>query len=190
MKVLAFNGSPRKDGNTVRLIQQVFAALQKESIATELVQVGGQLLHGCKACYWCRTTKSGTCSQGDDPVNGWIEQMRAADGLILASPTYFADVTPELKALMDRAGFVMRGEQNQFRRKVGAAVVAVRRAGGIHVFDSINHFFLINEMLVAGSSYWNLGYGRDKGEVEKDEEGLRTMTTLGQNMAWLLKKTR
>ena len=190
MKVLAFNGSPRKDGNTVRLIQQVFAELQKEGLETELVQVGGVLLHGCKACYWCRTTKSGKCSQGDDPVNGWIEKMRAADGIILASPTYFADVTPELKALMDRAGFVMRGEQNQFRRKVGAAVVAVRRAGGIHVFDSINHFFLINEMLVAGSSYWNIGVGLDKGEVEKDEEGMRTMTTLGQNMAWLLKKTR
>ena len=190
MKVLAFNGSPRKDGNTVRLIQKVFETLQQAGIATELIQVGGLLLHGCKACYQCRKLQNGRCSQDDDPVNGWIEQMRSADGIILASPTYFADVTPEMKALMDRAGFVMRGEQNQFRRKVGAAVVAVRRAGGIHAFDTLNHFFLINEMLVPGASYWNLGYGRDKGEVEKDEEAMRTMTTLGQNMAWLLKKTR
>lgn len=190
MKVLAFNGSPRKDGNTVLMIQQVFRVLQQEGIETELIQVGGQLLHGCKACYGCRTTKSGTCSQNTDPVNGWIEKMRAADGIILASPTYFADLTPELKALIDRAGFTLRGEQNALARKVGAAVVAVRRAGGIHVFDSINHFFLINEMLVPGSSYWNIGVGRDKGEVGKDEEGLKTMTTLGHNMAWLLKKTR
>ena len=190
MKVLAFNGSPRKDGNTARLIQQVFGALQQEGIATEMVQVGGLLLHGCKACYQCRKLQNGRCVQDDDPVNGWIEQMRQADGLILASPTYFADLTPELKALIDRAGFVGRAGDNFFRRKVGAAVVAVRRAGGIHVFDSINHFFLINEMLVPGASYWNIGYGRERGEVEKDEEAMRTMTTLGANMAWLLKRTR
>lgn len=190
MKVLAFNGSPRKDGNAVRMIRQLFDALQKERIETELIQVGGLRLYGCKACDQCRKTQSGKCSQNNDPMNGWIEKMREADGLILASPTYFADVTPELKALMDRAGFVMRGNDNAFRRKVGAAVVAVRRAGGIHVFDSINHFFLINEMLAPGSSHWNVGYGRDKGEVAKDEEAMRTMTTLGANMAWLLKKTR
>ena len=188
MKVVAFNGSPREDGNTVRLVKRVFEVLQQEGIATELVQVGGNLLHGCKACYACRKVQNGKCSQGDDPVNGWIEQMRQADGIIMASPTFFADLTPELKALMDRCGFVARSNNNFLRRKVGAAVVAVRRAGGIHVFDSLNHFFLINEMLVPGSSYWNVGYGREKGEVEKDEEGLRTMTTLGANMAWLLKR--
>jgi multimeric flavodoxin WrbA len=189
MKVLAFNGSPRKEGNTVRMIRKVFETLQQEGIETELVQVGGVLLHGCKACFQCRKTQSGKCSQEDDPVNGWIEKMRTADGILLASPTYFADLTPEMKALMDRSGFVMRGEQNHFRRKVGAAIVAVRRAGGIHTFDSINHFFLINEMLVPGASYWNIGYGRDPGDVEKDEEAMRTMTSLGRNMAWLLKKT-
>ena len=190
MKVLAFNGSPRKEGNTFRMIKKVFKALQQEGIETDLIQVGGILLHGCKACYQCRKTQSGKCSQTNDPVNGWIEQMRAADGIILASPTYFADVTPEIKALIDRAGFVMRGEKNDLRYKVGAAVVAVRRAGGIHTFDSLNHFFLINEMFVPGASYWNIGYGGDEGEVEKDEEAMRTMTTLGQNMAWLLKRTR
>ena len=122
-------------------------------------------------------------------VNGWIEKMRTADGIILASPTYFADITPELKALIDRAGLVARANDNFLRRKIGAAVIAVRRAGGIHAFDSINHFFLIQQMVIPGSCYWNMGFGRGIGEVEKDEEGLTTMAILGENMAWLLKKT-
>jgi multimeric flavodoxin WrbA len=115
--------------------------------------------------------------------------MRQADGIILASPTYFADITPELKALIDRAGFVAGANDNFLKRKAGAAVVAVRRGGAIHAFDSINHFFLIRQMLVPGSCYWNMGIGRDKGEVETDEEGIRTMTILGENLAWLMKKT-
>jgi multimeric flavodoxin WrbA len=189
MKVVAFNGSPRPNGNTAMLIKQVFTVLQQEGIETEMIQVGGHLLHGCVACYQCGVNKNGRCVQ-EDPINEWIESMRDADGIILASPTYFADVTSELKALIDRAGFVARANGGLFKRKVGAAVVAVRRAGGIHAFDSINHFFLIQEMLVPGSCYWNMGFGRDKGEVAKDEEGLKTMTILGENMAWLLKKTR
>ena len=188
MKVIAFNGSPRKGGNTECLINHVFAPLQEVGIETELVQVGGQLLAGCKACYHCFTAKDGRCVQADDCVNSCVEKMREADGILLASPTYFADVTPELKALIDRAGFVCRAAGGLLRRKVGAAVVAVRRAGEIHAFDTINHFFLINEMIVPGSSYWNVGFGREKGEVEQDEEGLRTMQVLGENMAWLLGK--
>ncbi len=189
MHVVAFNGSPRPDGNTVHLINHVFAVLQAEGIGTELVQVGGNLIHGCAACYQCYANKDGRCCR-DDLMNGWIDKMRRADGIILGSPTYFADLTMELKALIDRAGFVSRANDGFLKRKIGAGVVAVRRAGAIHVLDSINHFFLINGMIVPGSSYWTLGIGRDKGEVEKDEEGLRTMTTLGENMAWLLKKTR
>ena len=123
-------------------------------------------------------------------VNACIEKMQEADGIILASPTYFADVTPELKALIDRAGFVARANGNLLKRKLGAAIVAVRRGGEIHAFDTINHFFLIQEMIIPGSIYWNMGFGREKGEVEKDEEGIRTMTVLGENMAWLLKKLR
>lgn len=188
MKVIAFNGSPRRGGNTECLINHVFAALQEAGVETELVQVGGQLLAGCKACYHCFQTKDGRCVQDADPVNEWAEKMIAADGIILASPTYFADVTPELKALIDRAGFVTRASGGLLRRKVGAAVVAVRRAGEIHAFDTINHFFLINEMVIPGSSYWNVGIGREKGEVEQDEEGVRTMRVLGENMAWLLGK--
>jgi multimeric flavodoxin WrbA len=188
MKVVAFNGSPRKDGNTFRLISRVFGALSQEGIDTELIQVGGNLIHGCTACLQCYSKKNGRCVLEDDAVNGWIAKMREADAVILGSPTYFADITPELKALIDRAGFVNRANSGFLRRKGGAAIVAVRRVGAIHAFDTINHFFLIAEMIVPGSRYWNVGVGLEKGDVEKDEEGLRTMTTLGENMAWLLKK--
>jgi multimeric flavodoxin WrbA len=188
MKVVAFNGSPRRDGNTFCLINHVFKALQKEGVETELVQLGGNLVHGCTACYQCFSKKNGRCIQENDVINACIEKMRAADGIILASPTYFSDITPEMKALIDRGGFVSRANGNFLRRKVGAAVVAVRRGGEIHAYDTMNHLFLISEMVVPGSIYWNMGFGREKGEVEKDEEALRTMAVLGENIAWLLKK--
>jgi len=188
MKVVAFNGSPHEQGNTVRLIREVLATLVKHGIETELVQLGGNLIHGCTACGACGRNKNGRCVIEGDLVNDCIARMRAADGILLASPTYFADLTPELKALIDRSGYVGRANGGLFRRKVGAAVVAVRRCGSIHVFDSINHFFTISEMVIPGSSYWNMGIGRLPGEVEQDEEGLRTMRTLGENMAWLLQK--
>jgi multimeric flavodoxin WrbA len=188
MKVVAFNGSARKDGNTAILVRHVFAELEKEGIETEMVQLAGQTIRGCTACGLCSKNKNQRCAVDSDIVNSCIERMLAADGIILASPTYFADVTSEMKALIDRSGFVARANGDMFQRKVGAAVVAVRRAGAIHALDSINHFFLIGQMLIPGSSYWNLGIGRNKGEVEKDEEGLKTMQTLGQNLAWLLKE--
>jgi multimeric flavodoxin WrbA len=188
MKVVAFNGSPRPDGNTSILLDHVLQPLQAEGIETEVVQLGGSNIHGCRACYGCSKTKNGRCNYDDDVANGLIAKMVEADGIILGSPTYFADVTPETKALIDRAGFVTRMSGDLLKRKVGAAVIAVRRAGEMHGFDSINHFFLISQMLVPGSSYWNIGIGRDKGEVNKDEEGLKTMRVLGENMAWLLKK--
>lgn len=152
------------------------------------MQVGGKRIHGCTACGKCYEKKDKKCIIDKDIVNECIEKMLEADGIILASPTYFADLTPELKALIDRAGFVAKANNEMFRHKVGAAVVAVRRAGSIHVFDSINHFFTISQMIIPGSSYWNMGMGLAEGEVEKDEEGIQTMQTLGQNMAWLLKK--
>lgn len=152
------------------------------------MQVGGNLIHGCTACRQCFEKKDNHCVIKNDIVNDCIDKMRQADGIILASPTYFADITPELKALMDRSGFVSFANDRFLKRKVGAAVVAVRRGGAIHVFDTINHLFLIAEMIIPGSCYWNVGIGREKGEVEKDEEGIRTMKVLGENMAWLLKK--
>jgi multimeric flavodoxin WrbA len=190
MKVVAFNGSPRQDGNTVCLINHVFEALRNEGIETEFVQLGGNLVHGCTACYECFKRKNYRCVLEEDIINDCIEQMRRADGIILASPTYFADVTSEMKALMDRGGFVARANGNFLRRKVGAAIAVARKHGAIHAFDTMNHFFLIGEMLVPGSNYWNLALGREKGEVENDQEAVRTMKILGENMAWLLKKVR
>ena len=188
MKVIAFNGSARKDGNTAILIGYVLRELEKEGIETELVQLSGKKIHGCLACRTCFSRKDRRCAQKNDLGNECISKIEAADGVILGSPTYVADVSPEIKALIDRAGMVARANDNIFRRKVGAAVVAVRRAGAIHAFDTLNHFFLIGEMIVPGSSYWNIGIGREKGEVEQDAEGIQTMKVLGQNMAWLLKK--
>ena len=187
MKVIAFNGSARKDGNTAILINYALSELGNEGIETELVQLAGKKIHGCIACFKCMEKKDRECAQKDDIFNDCFKKMIEADGIILGSPTYFSDVTPEIKALIDRAGFVSRANDFLFKRKVGAAVVAVRRAGGIHVFDSINHLFLMSQMIVPGSSYWNIGIGREKGEVEKDDEGIQTMKVLGRNMAWLLK---
>jgi multimeric flavodoxin WrbA len=162
--------------------------LETEGIETELIQLSGSKIHGCIACMKCFENKDKRCSVKDDIINDCIGKMLDADGIILGSPTYFANVSTEMKALIDRAGMVSRANGDMLARKVGAAVVAVRRAGAIHVFNSINHFFFIGQMIVPGSSYWNLGMGRQKGEVESDEEGIQTMKVLGINMAWLLKK--
>jgi len=188
MKVVAFNGSARKDGNTASLINYVLGELKAEGIETELFQLAGKKIHGCRACYKCMDTKNRRCAFEDDVANEYIEKMIEAEGIILGSPTYFTDVSAEMKALIDRAGFVARANGDMFKRKVGAAVIAVRRAGSIHAFDTINHLFFISQMIVPGSCYWNMGFGLDKGEVEKDEEGVQIMKTLGQNMAWLLKR--
>jgi len=188
MKVVAFNGSPRPDGNTSILLKHVLEPIRARGMQTEVLQLGGSNIHGCRACYACMRNRDGRCINDDDVANELIVKMVEADGIILGSPTYFADLTPETKALMDRAGFVTRANGDLLRRKAGAAVIAVRRAGEIHAFDSINHFFLISQMIVPGSSYWNVGVGRDKGDVEKDEEGLKTMRVLGENMAWLLER--
>jgi multimeric flavodoxin WrbA len=188
MKVIAFNGSARKDGNTALLVTYVFDELKAEGIETELVQLAGKQIRGCKACYKCFGKKDQRCIQKNDVVNECIEKMIEAEGIVLASPTYFADISPELKALIDRAGMVAKANDDLLKRKIGAAIVAVRRAGSIHAFDSINHFFFISQMIVPGSNYWNMGFGRERGEVAGDEEGVQIMKTLGKNMAWLLKR--
>jgi multimeric flavodoxin WrbA len=190
MKVVAFNGSARKDGNTAILIRRVLKVLEEEGIETELIQLAGEPIHGCNACRTCYETKNERCVIDDDRVNEYVQKMKAADGIILGSPTYFSMMSSEMKALIDRTGYVARANRHLFKRKVGAAVVAVRRAGGMPTFDAINHFFLVNQMIVPGSSYWNVGIGNKKGEVEKDEEGMKTMDDLGRNMAWLLKKLK
>jgi multimeric flavodoxin WrbA len=187
MKVVAFNGSARKDGNTAILVRYVFEELEKEGIKTELVQLAGKKIHGCKACFGCFKTKNKKCVFDDDIVNNCIQKIFDADAIILASPVYFANMSSELKALIDRVGFVQRANGNMFKRKVGAPVIAVRRAGAVFTHDAINHFFFISEMVVPGSSYWNMGFGLNKEDVRNDKEGETTMRDLGKNMAWLLK---
>ncbi len=190
MRVVAISGSARLNGNTALLMGHVLAELSGEGIGTELVQLSGKRIRGCTACFKCFENRDRRCAIAEDAANDCIEKMEAADGILLGSPTYFTDVTSEMKALIDRAGMVGRANGDMYRRKVGAAVVAVRRAGAIHAFDTLNHFFLIGQMIIPGSSYWNVGIGRNIGEVEKDEEGINTMRTLGRNMAWLLKAVR
>lgn len=188
MKVVGVNGSARKDGNTALLLQRVFEPLRAAGIECELVQLGGKRVHGCTACYKCGEQKVGNCVGVRDDANEVIAKMVEADGIVLGSPTYYADISAEMKALIDRAGMSSMQSGGVLKRKVGAAVVAVRRGGAIHAFDSMNHLFFITQMIVPGSSYWNIAYGREAGEVEGDEEGMRTMRVLGENMAWLLER--
>ena len=188
MKVVAFNGSVRAKGNTAILLNTVLDELKNEGIETELVSLAGKTIPGCRACFKCFEKTDGHCAVTNDMVNDSIDKIRAADGILLGSPTYFADVTAGMKALIERAGMTARANPGILRRKIGAGVVAVRRAGAMHAFTSLNVFFLIGEMIVVGSSYWNIGIGREPGEVEKDAEGIETMKTLGRNMAWLLKR--
>lgn len=188
MKVVAINGSPRKNGNTAMLIDTVLAELKKEGIETEQIQLGGKKIHGCTACMKCFENQNRLCSIDNDILNAIVNKMLEADGIIIGSPTYFANVSTEVKALIDRAGLVAIANGHMLKRKVGVAVVAVRRAGATDAFDAINKFFLINQMIVPGSVYWNLGLGLGEKEVKNDEEGLNTMRILGENMAWLLRK--
>jgi multimeric flavodoxin WrbA len=190
MKVVAFNGSARKNGNTANLLHLVLDEIKARGGETELVELAGINLSGCKACYQCFTTKNNRCAVEEDLINDAIAKMLAADGIILGSPTYFADVSANMKAFMERTGMVSRANGDIFRRKVGASVVAVRRAGASHVFSSLNNFFLIGQMILAASSYWNIGIGRDPGEVMGDAEGVKTMQDLGVNMAWLINKLK
>jgi multimeric flavodoxin WrbA len=188
MKVVGINGSPRKDGNTAILIRSVFAELTTEGIETELIQLSGHPLKGCTGCLSCMERKNQQCIITDDFFNECLLKMISADGIILGSPVYSAGVTSQMKALIDRAAIVLASNRGLFRHKVGAAVTAVRRGGAISAFDTMTHFLHSKEMFLVGSTYWNMVYGRDMGEVDQDREGMANMQNLGQNMAWLLKK--
>ncbi len=186
MRLVAFNGSPRKGGNTHVMLRELFKPLEEEGIECEEIRIGGKLVRGCVACGKCRE-HPGRCAQTDDPMNDWIERMLAADGVVLASPTYFANVTTEMKALIDRAGYTCVAKK-LLARKVGAPVAVARRGGAIQVYNALMAFFGINEMIVPMSSYWNMGYGLEPGTIVNDVEGLGTMTKLGQQLAWVMKK--
>ena len=186
MKVTAFNGSPRPNGNTAFLLRRVLEPIAAAGIETELVQVGGEELHGCLACGRCRELKNQRCSYEADRLNEFVAKMIESDGIIFGSPSYFSSVTSEMKALIDRAGYVNVSNGRMFARKVGAAVVAQRRGGCTNVQDTINHMFLMSRMIVPGSTYWNFGVGLREGDVEQDQEALANMKDLGETIAWLL----
>ncbi|MFA6075824.1 MAG: flavodoxin family protein [Negativicutes bacterium] len=186
MKIIAFNGSPRKNGNTSILIDTVLNELQQQGITTEHINVGSKQLQGCIGCMKCFENQNNKCILANDEVNNYLEKMIAADGIIIGSPVYCADLSAQTKAFIDRVSMVACAN-NILQRKVAAAVVAVRRAGSVHTFHSINNFFTITQMVVVGSSYWNNGFGMNPGEVLQDAEGLQTMHNLGKNMAWLIK---
>ncbi|WP_461210076.1 flavodoxin family protein [Desulfocurvus sp. DL9XJH121] len=190
MKVVAFNGSPRKGGNTRQMIDMVLAELAAHGVDTEVVDLGGKPIHGCVACMQCYKNQDRRCAVKNDMLNDCLAKMEEADGIILGSPTYFANVSTEMKALIDRAGMVAKTNGDFLARKVGAGVVAVRRCGAQQVFNALNAFFLIGQMVVVGSSYWNMGIGLEPGDVAGDDEGVVTMRTLGQNMAWALERLR
>ena len=184
MKVTAFNGSPRREGNTYQAIRMVAGELEKAGIEVEVVQVGDNVFRGCQACNAC--AKLGRCVFNDDGVNVWIEKMKESDGVIFGSPVYFAGINGTMKSFLDRAGYVLSGT-NALRFKVGVPVAVVRRTGGMPVIDMLNHYFNYFEMISPGSNYWNVIHGRNPGEVVKDEEGAQIMRVLGKNMAWLMK---
>jgi multimeric flavodoxin WrbA len=188
MKVVALNASARKDGNTAILLNLVMDELKQEGIETEMIQLGGKQLAGCRACYKCFKNKDHRCIMKDDLLNEIIEKMEGAEGILLGSPTYFSDVSSNMRAFIERCGFVGRANDYMFKRKVGASVVAVRRAGAIPAFSSMNLFLHYMQMVMPGSSYWSLGIGRDPGDVNNDAEGVQTMKDLGKNMAWLMKQ--
>jgi len=188
MKVVALNGSARKDGNTAMLINAVFEELKKEGIETEMIQMAGKKIQGCLACYKCFKNKDRRCSVDKDILNGIIAKIEKAEGILLGSPTYFSDVSSGMRAFIERCGFVGRANNYMFKGKVGASVVAVRRAGAVQAFTSMNLFLHYMQTVMPGASYWSLAVGRDPGDVLKDDEGMQTMRDLGRNMAWLLKK--
>ena len=188
MRVRAINGSPRKGGNTTLLINTIFAELEQHGATTEMVQIGGQIIRGCLACRQCFKHRNEKCVIKNDPINDVIQKMKNADVIVLGSPTYFTDVSAEMKAFIDRVGLVSGANGDLFKYKIGAAVVAVRRGGATHVFDTMNHFLHKSQMVMVGASYWNFGIGLDSGEVAKDDEGMENMRNIADNIAWLYTK--
>ena len=187
MKVVAINGSPRREGNTYHALKMVGDELVANGIEFEIIHVGNKMIHGCMACNKCAVNKDEKCVVKTDDLNLWIAQMREADGIIVGSPVHYSGIPGTMKSFLDRAFYVAGMNGGLFRHKVGAAVVAVRRTGGSATFDSLNHFLNYSEMVIATSNYWNVIHGRTPGEAIQDTEGVQIMRILGKNMAWLLK---
>lgn len=187
MKVIGFNGSPRKKGNTVCSLNTVFAELEKAGIETEMIHVGKEKVQGCRACYSCVKKQDERCIIEDDPVNDWIQKIKEADGIILGSPVHFSGVAGTMKSFLDRAFFVSSVNGNLYRHKIGASIAAVRRSGGLPTVNTLNHYITYSEMIMPTSNYWNVAHGADPGEMEQDAEGKQIMEVLGRNMAWIMK---
>jgi multimeric flavodoxin WrbA len=188
MKVIAFNGSPRAKGNTYQALSIALQEIEGAGISTELIDLCEHEIHGCRACGACFKNKDRECIMKDDKVNEYVDKIARADGLIIGSPVYFGNLSSQTKAFIDRVGYVNRANGDLFKRKVGAAVAINRRAGALETFNTINNFFLIAQMIVPGSSYWNVGTALRQGEFVNDIEGMNTMRNLGQNIAWLLER--
>ncbi len=186
MKVVGISGSSRKNGNTAIIIKTIFEELSKVGIETELIQLADIDIQPCRACFACKGKRN--CVFKNDGFSDVFNRMVDADGIILGSPVYSADVSSKMKAFLDRGGVVVAANPGLLKHKVGASVAAVRRAGGMTAVDTMNHFMLNKEMIAVGSTYWNMVYGREIGDVLNDEEGMANMRNLGQNMAWLLKR--
>lgn len=187
MKVIAFNGSPKEKGNTYQAIKMVTDELEKEGIDVEIVHVGNKIIRGCMACNWCAKNQCERCVNDEDEVNEWIQKMKEADGIILGSPVHYSSIAATMKAFLDRAFYVTSVNGSLLRHKVGAAVVAVRRSGGVTTFDQLNNYINYSEMLMPTSSYWSVIHGLKPGQVTEDAEGIQIMRVLGKNMAWLMK---
>jgi len=187
MHVVAFNGSPRGSGNTAAALGLVAGELQAAGITVATVQVGSQLIRGCTACGQCIRRQDERCVIETDEVNAWIQLMKEADGILLGSPVHFASMGGTMKSFLDRAFYVAAVNGSLLRHKVGAAVVAVRRSGGVTTFDDLNHYINYAEMIMPGSNYWNVIHGTRPGDTVGDHEGEQIMRTLGRNLAWLLR---
>ncbi len=187
MKVVAFNGSPKKTGNTFHALKMVTDELEKAGIETEIIQVGNQAIRGCTACGICKKNKNEQCVLPDDGLNELLQKMKHADGILLGSPVHFAGMGGTMKSFLDRAFYVAGANGGLMRHKVGASVVAVRRSGGLPAFNQLNNFLSYAEMLMPTSNYWNVIHGTSPGEATQDVEGAQIMRVLGKNMAWLMK---
>lgn len=188
MKAVAINGSPRKGGNTEILLKKVLETIENHGIETQFIQLGGQNIHGCRGCWACKKMQNRKCAFNDDILNSILEDVYTADAVILGTPSYFSDMTPELKSFIDRAGVIALANGKLFKHKIGAGVIAQRRGGGTSIQATLHHMFLMSEMIIPGSTYWNLGFGKDKGEIINDEEAMNNMVNLGENISWLLEK--
>ncbi|MDR0884835.1 MAG: flavodoxin family protein [Clostridiales Family XIII bacterium] len=187
MKIIAFNGSPHKDGNTYQALSAVLAEVAKSGIETEIVQVGSATIAGCLGCGGCMNNKNEKCVIATDQVNEWFQLAKEADGFIIGSPVYFAGVAGTMKCFLDRFFYINFANNNLFRHKIGASVVALRRSGGTVTWDELNRFFMSSEMILPTSNYWNIVHGLTSGEIEQDKEGIQVLKILGENIAFATK---